>query len=255
MVVGQVGEDGHVEEDPVDPVGGQGVGRHLHGQRPAAVVTRPGQQASGAPGTPAWCGRRRGCRSPPWVGRLRLEDGRTRWVTVVLPLVPVTPTMVSDRADGRRRPRRRGPWPGAPCPRATTTWVTSRARTLDQSKRGGPGLATASAACWWPSVCATGETAEQGTGPDASAVEFDGSDQSRRRVATDTDRVDVVDHCGHLHEGTVQGLRGRARSPRPRSRPTYGPSVVAPEGTAVVPVAPTAELDVEVVAAAVVGMP
>ena len=108
VVPAQVGEGGHLVAHRVHPVLGDGVGGHLHDHRPACrrPRTRPG--TAGGRGTPGWCGCRRGCRSPRCGRPVAARIEPTSWVTVVLPLVPVTPTISSERSgwpqnDGRHR--------------------------------------------------------------------------------------------------------------------------------------------------------
>jgi hypothetical protein len=100
-----------------------------------------------------------------------------------------------------------------------------------------------------------GNATEEGAGPDLAAVEVDGQDLGRSRVAAHTDHVDVADQRGELHERGVVGVRRRQGPGRCRPGTTYGPSVTAPAGTAMEPVEPMAELEAEAVAVAVVGMP
>ena len=89
-----------------------------------------------------------------------------------------------------------------------------------------------------------GHTAEQRTGDDRPAVEFDGADLDPARIATDLDHFDLAKQLGH---------RARVGGQGPAS--TYGPSVVTPAWTEMLPVPPTAPTDAVVVAAAVVGIP
>ena len=121
-------------------------------------------------------------------------------------------------------------------------------------QRGGPAAnrlgGVAMAVGVWPRA-----RSRRGSPPHLAAVELDRTHLGGRRVAADLDHVDVGEQRGHLH-GEWSGGSGRGgRSGRARPGPTYGPSVVAPAGTEMVPVPPTAELEAEVVAAAVVGMP
>ena len=114
---------------------------------------------------------------------------------------------------------------------------------------------TAWAACRWPSVWAPGTQQKSDPCTHLAAVELDRSHIRGCRVSTDTDHADVADQCGHQHEREFQGLRMGGGVERRRSEPTYGPSVVAPDGTETVPVAPMAAFEASAVAAAVVGMP
>ena len=143
---------------------------------------------------------------------------------------------------------------GRRSPAATRAWVTSRSSRCSHSRAVAP-RSTASAAWRCPSVWAPGTQQNSEPVPDPSAVELDGADLGRGRIATHLDRVDVVEQRRHLHRAGVQGFRSAYRYGRDQRGPTYGPSVVAPVGTEMVPVPPTAEFEAEVVAVAVVGMP
>ncbi len=154
VIAAQVGEGRHVEHDAVHPVLFQPVGRHLHGHRPVPSARRSARWAwstgasgvvrspSNVPITPVGV--------PAW---LRIE--RTRWVTVVLPLVPVTPTMVMAREGWPLKVAATEAMAGLTPPAATRTWVTSRSRNRSHSSDVAPAV-TAGAACRWPSVRSPG---------------------------------------------------------------------------------------------------
>ena len=168
VLVAQVGEDGHVEGDPLHPVLGQRVARHLHRHRVGALVREPavplGRQQrlqlrglGGGPG-PGRASRSQGGRSPA-----RLSTAPRRCDTVVFPLVPVTPAVSSWR-DGwpkkadARRPHGRAPGRAAtrsPPPRSPSASSTARSHT-HPDRAAGHRIGGES----WPSE-APGQTAEE----------------------------------------------------------------------------------------------
>ena len=97
VVPAQVGEGGHVEDDGVDPVLGEGVGGHLHGHGVVTLGPELRQSALQVGGLRRGPLPGQGSYRPRWACLLRSRIERTRWVTVVLPLVPVTPTIRRDR--------------------------------------------------------------------------------------------------------------------------------------------------------------
>ena len=139
-------------------------------------------------------------------------------------------------------------------PAPTRTWVTSRSRNRSHSSEVAPPVHGVGGVEMAVGVLA-GHTAEQRTGTDQPAVEVDRRHLRGPRIAADIEHVDVMDQLGHQHGRGFRVVRCEGGLRRSGSGPTYGPSVVAPAGTAMLPVPPTAEFDAEVVPAAVVGMP
>ena len=69
VVPTQIGEGGHVEDDPVHPVLGKGVRRHLQASGAASVVHHRRPAGAGGPAIRGWCAPHPGCRSHRWADR------------------------------------------------------------------------------------------------------------------------------------------------------------------------------------------
>ena len=178
----------------------------------------------------------------------------TNAVTVVLPLVPVTPTMVNERDGWPLRVEAAAAIAGRTAPGRTRTWVAPRSRNRSHRSAVAPPLHRLGRIVVAVEMGAA-DAAEQGARPYLAAVELDGAHLGGGRIAAHTDHVDVVDQFGHLHGGVFQGSGSTVPVGWLRSGPTYGPSVVAPAGTEMLPVPPTAEFEADAVAVAVVGTP
>ncbi len=113
----------------------------------SGVVRAPSSVPITPLGTPAWA---------------RTE--RTSWVTVVFPLVPVTPTMVMARAGWSWKAEATAAMAGLTSPGVTRTWVTSSSRNRSQRSEAAPPM-TAWAAWRWPSVCSPGTQQNSEPGP------------------------------------------------------------------------------------------
>ena len=75
----------------------------------------------------------------------------TSWVTVVFPLVPVTPTIFIALDGWWWKADATAAMAGLTAPVPTRTWATSRSRNRSHSSELAPAV-TAWAACTWPSV-------------------------------------------------------------------------------------------------------
>ena len=157
----EVGEHGDREAGAVDPVRGRGRGTRPP-WRPRRVPSRAkrGQLRLevGRLGRRAGAGERADHAGRPAGGASRMAA--SRWTTVVLPFVPVTPTTVELAATGGRGTRPRpGPWPRGrrrPAPRAR------RGRAgRSHEQRDGAGGRPRRPAWSWPSVALAGHAAEQ----------------------------------------------------------------------------------------------
>jgi hypothetical protein len=100
--------------------------------------------------------------------------------------------------------------------------------------------------------CPSGDTTEEGSHPDLATVEFNGAHVDRTRVPTGSDDVDASEQLRHSH---AAGTRIEATCAPRALTIIYALSLAAPAGTVTDPVPPMAPLDVDVVAAALVGMP
>ena len=97
--------------------------------------------------------------TPEWA---RMD--RTSWVTVVFPLVPVTPTILMALEGWPLNAEATAAMAGLTAPAATRTWVTSRSRNRSHSSEVAPPV-TAWAAWRWPSVCPPGTQQNSEPGP------------------------------------------------------------------------------------------
>ena len=195
VVLRQVGEDRHVEHDAVDPMLVEGVRRDLQGRRLHALISHPCQQ-------PVEVGRlRRGPRDaepagrrcwPPWSPRrpavrpaARKIDARM-YVTVVLPFVPVTPTVAIDAAGSPNATDDMGPI-------ARRTDGTSACGASTSSHRSTTSAAAPASSAWGanacPSACCPGtqkKSAPDETSCESNATSVRGTAASPRIVAPGT---------------------------------------------------------------------
>ena len=138
VVTAQIGEGRHVEDDGVDPVLGQGVGRDLHGH--CLSGPRPGTRPAGAGGrgTRAWSAPRPRCRSPRWTARRgpgRPGPGGSPWSSRWCR----SPRPCAGRATGGRgTPTPPRPWPAARPGRHSGLGHVEFEEVVAQQRRGAP---------------------------------------------------------------------------------------------------------------------
>ncbi len=136
--------------------------------------------------------------SPEWA---RMD--RTSWVTVVFPLVPVTPTIFIVLEGCPLNADATVAMAGLTAPGATRTWVTSRSRNRSHNSEVAPPV-TAWAA-WTVAVgVLAGDTAEQRPRAHQPAVEVHRRHLGGSRIAADIEHIDVMDQLGHQHERVFQ---------------------------------------------------
>ena len=214
----QVGEGGHVEDDAVHPVCVQRVGGDLDGGGPPALVAQVGQQALEDRGL--GCGAGPVQRADDTGGQAgTLEDGPDHVGHGGLPVGAgdadhgEVPGRMAE--EGRRHPGHGRPDGARGHPDLGDIEIEE---VLAEERRGtgSHGLRRVPVAVGVGSR----QAAEQRSRPDPATVELDGADLGGRRVPTHIDRVDVVDHCAHLHGRKVQGFGRRVRALRHRSGTT-----------------------------------
>ena len=138
---------------------------------------------------------------------------RRKWVVVVLPLVPVTPT-TARRRDG-------WPWkaaatgPMAARTSSTTTWGTSTWGTSTSTKRSTSRATAPAATAWaaksWPSAVAPRTQQNSVPGHDGTRVVADGHDLGAFRVSPYGANLNVAEQPTEQHAvPMVSSRRSRA---------------------------------------------